>query len=123
MRALLIGQFQPCHKGHCSLVNHLATAVDEVIVGIGSADKSHTVRNPFTSGERIRMVSNVASSIDARVSPVPVWDIDCNQRWVRYIINVCPHFDVVYSNNPLVKRFFEEQGVSVRGMQFYEREQ
>ena len=29
---------------------------DELIVGIGSAQESHTLENPYTAGERIEMI-------------------------------------------------------------------
>lgn len=42
MRGLLIGRFQPFHLGHEYLIERIDEAVDEVVVGIGSAGESHS---------------------------------------------------------------------------------
>ncbi|MEM3079801.1 MAG: adenylyltransferase/cytidyltransferase family protein, partial [Thermoproteota archaeon] len=51
-RGLFIGRFQPFHLGHLKAVEYIINRVDEVIIGIGSAQYSHTLENPFTAGER-----------------------------------------------------------------------
>ncbi|HIH35636.1 MAG TPA: adenylyltransferase/cytidyltransferase family protein, partial [Methanosphaera sp.] len=56
-RGLLIGRMQPVHKGHISVIKDTLKEVDELIIGIGSSDKSHTNSNPFTGGERILMLT------------------------------------------------------------------
>jgi len=122
MRGFLVGRFQPFHHGHRQLVEEVATEVDELVVGIGSADASHTVRNPFTAGERTMMVTGVLAGVDVRHYVVPLEDIDRNAVWVSHIESMCPPFDVVYSNNPLVIRLFEEADYEVRDPQLIERE-
>jgi nicotinamide-nucleotide adenylyltransferase len=114
LRGFLVGRFQPFHSGHQQLVSEIATEVDELVVGIGSADASHTVRNPFTAGERMVMISNVLSTVDVPTYVVPLEDIDRNAVWVSHVESMCPPFDVVFSNNPLVVRLFTEAGYEVR---------
>ncbi len=120
-RGFYIGRFQPFHDGHREMTDNIAAAVDEVVVGIGSADASHTVRNPFTAGERIMMVSRVLDEFDAQTYVVPIEDIDRNAVWVGHIQSMAPDFDVAYSNNPLVIRLFEEAGIEVRQSEMYNR--
>lgn len=120
-RGFLVGRFQPFHHGHRQLVEEVATDVDELVVGIGSADASHTVRNPFTAGERMVMISNVLTDIDVQTYVVPLEDIERNAVWVSHVESMCPPFDVVYSNNPLVIRLFEETDYEVRDPQLIER--
>ena len=122
-RGFYIGRFQPFHDGHREMVADIAGEVDEVVVGIGSADKSHTVRNPFTAGERIMMISRVLEEIDTRTYVVPIEDIDRNSVWVSHIESMSPAFDIAYSNNPLVVRLFEEAGIEVRQSEMYNREE
>ena len=55
-RALYPGRFQPFHSGHLEAVKHILKNTYEIIIMIGSALQSHTLRNPFTAGERITMV-------------------------------------------------------------------
>jgi nicotinamide-nucleotide adenylyltransferase len=55
-RAFYIGRFQPFHLGHYSVITSIARDVDELVIGIGSAQKSHEPKNPFTAGERVMMI-------------------------------------------------------------------
>ncbi len=59
MRGLLVGRFQPFHHGHLAVVREVRAKRpdEELILGIGSAQESFTWKNPFTSGERMEMVS------------------------------------------------------------------
>ncbi|WP_336135113.1 nicotinamide-nucleotide adenylyltransferase [Natronomonas amylolytica] len=123
MRGLVIGRFQPFHLGHRFLVDHVGEEVDEVIVGIGSAGQSHSLKNPFTSGERVHIVQDALDELDAKTYLIPIADIDRDAMWVKHIEILCPAFDVVYSNNPFVERLFEEDGYEVRGTPLHNREE
>lgn len=121
-RGCLIGRFQPFHDGHLKLVEHVATDVDELVIGIGSADASHTRRNPFTAGERIMMIRKTLEPYDLTDYVVPIEDLDRNSVWVSHIQSMAPPFDVAYSNNPLVIRLFTESGIDVRQTKMFDRE-
>jgi nicotinamide-nucleotide adenylyltransferase len=120
-RGFYIGRFQPFHDGHREMTDRIASEVDEVVVGIGSADASHTVRNPFTAGERIMMVSRVLDELDTQTYVVPLEDINRNSVWASHVESMSPNFDVAYSNNPLVIRLFEEDGIEVRQSEMFNR--
>lgn len=119
----MIGRFQPFHRGHRYLVEHIDEEVDEVVVGIGSEGQSHTLQNPFTSGERVQMVQNVLDELDAKTYLIPISDVDRNAVWVTHIEAICPAFDVAYTNNHLVERLFAEAGYEVRGTPLQNREE
>jgi nicotinamide-nucleotide adenylyltransferase len=121
IRGFLVGRFQPFHSGHQQLVEAIADEVDELVIGIGSADASHTVRNPFTAGERMVMISKVLADIDVQTYVVPLEDIERNAVWVSHVESMCPPFDVVYSNNPLVIQLFNEADYEVRDSQMIDR--
>jgi nicotinamide-nucleotide adenylyltransferase len=121
-RGFLVGRFQPFHHGHRQLVEEIATEIDELVVGIGSADASHTVRNPFTAGERTMMITGVLADVDVRQYVVPLEDIERNAVWVSHVESMCPPFDVVYSNNPLVIQLFEEASYEVRDPNLIDRD-
>jgi nicotinamide-nucleotide adenylyltransferase len=124
-RGFYIGRFQPFHDGHRAMVEHVVEEVDELVVGIGSADVSHSVRNPFTAGERVMMVTKAIEESDTGDVPtyvVPIEDIDRNAVWVSHIESMAPAFEVAYSNNPLVVQLFEEAGYEVRQSQMFDRE-
>jgi len=122
MRGFYIGRFQPYHNGHHQMVEEIADAVDELVLGIGSAGDSHSPRNPFTAGERIMMVTKTVSKLDITTYAVPIEDLDRNSVWVSHVQSMSPKFDVAYSNNPLVIQLFEEAGVPVEQSPMFDRD-
>ena len=122
-RGIYIGRFQPYHNGHQQVIEEIITDVDELVIGIGSADQSHTQRNPFTAGERIMMITKSLADLDDVVTyVVPVEDINRNSVWVSHLESMSPRFDVAYSNNPLVIQLFEEAGTEVRQSPMFDRD-
>ena len=90
--------------------------IDELIIVIGSAQESHTLKNPFTAGERIEMLRLALRDVGvdlSRVHVIPVADIAMNFVWPRYIELLVPRFQVVFSRNPLVVRLFSEYGYRI----------
>ena len=123
MRALIIGRFQPFHKGHLEVVKYIVSKYDDVIVGIGSAQYSHTLENPFTAGERHLMISRALENEGIHnYYLVPIEDLHRNAIWVAHVEAIAPPFDVVFANNPLTKRLFEERGYKIESPPFYDRE-
>lgn len=122
MRGILIGRFQPFHEGHLRLVEEILPDVDELVIGIGSADASHTLRDPFTGGERIMMIHKTVEDTQTTTYAVPLEDIDRNAVWVSHVQSMSPNFDVAYSNNPLVIRLFREAGIEVNQTEMFDRE-
>lgn len=55
-KALFIGRFQPFHKGHLHAVKKIVGKHGAVVIAIGSSQESRTRKNPFTAGERKKMV-------------------------------------------------------------------
>jgi len=122
-RGLFIGRFQPMHLGHLHVLRELSRAHFELLVGIGSANVSHTAQNPFTGGERVEMVHEALREggiTNALVLPIP--DVGRNALWVSHVTSLVPKFDVLYTNNPLAKRLFEEAGHKVAPAPYHERE-
>ncbi|MGC2574733.1 MAG: nicotinamide-nucleotide adenylyltransferase [Candidatus Nitrosopolaris sp.] len=104
-RGLLVGRFQPFHKGHLFLVKQVFQDCDELIVVIGSAQFNYTYTDPFTAGERIMMIhaSLIESGIDLKKCYiVPVVNDENNARWFCHLKSMVPHFDILYSGNEFV---------------------
>ncbi|MHA1450429.1 MAG: adenylyltransferase/cytidyltransferase family protein, partial [Candidatus Hodarchaeales archaeon] len=53
MRALFLGRFNPFHLGHLAAIEYIRKDKDvqEVVIGIGSSDKSFSLIHPFSAGE------------------------------------------------------------------------
>ncbi|MCL2891135.1 MAG: nicotinamide-nucleotide adenylyltransferase, partial [Methanomassiliicoccaceae archaeon] len=100
--SMIIGRFQPFHNGHLEVIRKISEASDNMTIGIGSAQYSHTVNNPFTAGERYLMISDTLK--DAGIDNayiVPMEDLNRHSVWVAHIVSMSPPFSVVYSNNTL----------------------
>jgi nicotinamide-nucleotide adenylyltransferase len=111
---LFIGRFQPFHKGHLATVRFALGKVDQLVIVVGSAQKSHEPKNPFTAGERIRMIKETLDSekIDAnRILIIPVPDVDVHSLWTRQVDMLVPKYDVVFANDPFTLMLFRERGV------------
>ncbi|MBC7085103.1 MAG: nicotinamide-nucleotide adenylyltransferase [Methanomethylovorans sp.] len=120
-RAFYIGRFQPFHLGHYSIICSIAKEVDEVVIGIGSAQKSHDPENPFTAGERVLMIRHALEDANVKHYAIPIEDLQRNAVWVSHIISMSPPFNVVYSNNPLVIQLFKEANIDVRQPPMFNR--
>lgn len=125
MRGLFVGRFQPFHAGHLEVLRGARRdhPEEDLLVGIGSAQASYTVDNPFTAGERAEMVLRSVDEADLdRVQVVPLLDIDRHQLWVRYLEGLLPPFGRVYTNNPLTRMLFEAEDYPVEAVRFHDRE-
>ena len=124
VRGILIGRMQPVHNGHMEVIKQILSEVDEIIIGIGSAQLSHEIKDPFTAGERIVMMNQALadSGIDpSRYYIIPMQDINFNAIWAAHVKMLTPPFSIVYSGNPLVKQLFSEEGYEVRQPLLYDR--
>lgn len=121
-RGLYVGRFQPFHNGHKAVIDGLAQEVDELIIGIGSADISHDTRHPFTAGERVLMITRALNDLDIPLYVIPLEDVKRNALWVAHVKSMVPPFDTVYTSNPLVIQLFKEAGIPVMSPPMYLRE-
>lgn len=122
-RTLFIGRFQPFHKGHLAMVKKILQDNDEVIIGIGSAQYSHTGENPFTAGERFEMIKRALDAEGIRdYHIVPIPDTHVHSVWVSHVKSLVPTFDFVVTNSDLVVRLFREHGLKVLSPPLVSRE-
>ena len=122
---LLIGRFQPFHKGHLHAVKYILNRHNELLIGIGSAFESHTMRNPFTVGERIQMIKiglKEANIPCNKYMIIPIPDTEIHYSWVSIVKMLSPPFDIVYSNDPLTRTLFTEAQVKVYPIPFLKRD-
>jgi len=122
---LYVGRFQPFHLGHLEVVKLILRKVDELIIVVGSAQYSHTKSNPFTVGERIRMIreslKEAKINLD-RVQITPITDVNVHGIWVHHISLYVGKIDTVFSNDPLTSQLFNEADFKVESIPFFKRE-
>ena len=83
---IVLGRFQPFHKGHEYLINSaFALAHDEPItIAIGSAKKSWESSNPWTFEERKIMIESWLSANEKLANIVGIEDINDPPNWVEH---------------------------------------
>ena len=114
MDGLLIGRFQPFHKGHLEAVKIGLSKVDNLWIGIGSSNKSNEKRNPFTADERKEMI---LSSLDPktleRVKIFFVPDTGDHEKWTYHVDSIVPPYDLVFSNDEFTLTLYKKRGKNV----------
>jgi nicotinamide-nucleotide adenylyltransferase len=120
---LFVGRFQPFHLGHLASIKFALSRVNRLIVAVGSAQKSHEHRNPFTCGERIAMIklalaeasnNNNDKDIDIdRIVIVPVPDVEIHSLWTGQVRAFCPKFSIVFSNDKFTLSLFRAEGAVI----------
>jgi nicotinamide-nucleotide adenylyltransferase len=111
IRGIMVGRFQPFHKGHLSLVKQILGDCDELIIAIGSAQYNYIFQDPFTAGERMSMIHRAL--LEARIDLtkcyiVPIINDENNARWLAHLRSMVPHFDILFSGNQFVRTLVAE---------------
>lgn len=123
-RGLFVGRFQPFHLGHLGAIKNALEHVEELIIMVGSAEYSHSDKNPFTAGERVEMIR--AALKEAGMDPgkylvIPIRDVHIHATWVPFIVSQTPKFDIVFTNEALTSRLFKEREYRVERIPFLQR--
>lgn len=124
-RGIYVGRFQPFHMGHLLVIKYILKHVDELVIVIGSAQYSHRIDDPFTTGERLTMIHKALREANIAVERcwiVPVRDVNVHMLWVAEVVGYTPKFDVVYANEPLTRRLFSEAGFKVNSIPYQKRD-
>lgn len=93
--AVLIGRFQPFHRGHAEVIEHGLKIARKVIVLVGSANRPQGLRNPFSFEERAQMIRewwhprmmtafSDRASDDLILQPLPDAAYD-DEEWVQNV--------------------------------------
>lgn len=85
--AVVIGRFQPPHRGHHKLISNALLKAEHLILVIGSANTSRSIKNPWTYKERVEMIkANFSKNTSDGIIFVPGRDYHYNDNlWVSGI--------------------------------------
>lgn len=120
---LLVGRFQPFHRGHLAMVRRILEDHSGIIFGVGSSQSKDTEKNPFSFEERARMI-RAAMEVEGleNYEIVAIRDLNGDELWVNHAKKLIPNLLRIYSNDPLTVRLFQERGYDVRVMPLIERD-
>ena len=111
MIGFLIGRFQPFHLGHLEAIKFALSKVEYLHIGIGSSNKSHEERNPFTADERKQMIlSSIHEELLKKLSIHYIPDVDDHSKWTHVVDEIVPEYDVVFSNDNFTHELYEKRG-------------
>ena len=78
---IVLGRFQPFHKGHAYLVE-AALEKGPTVIAIGSSQTEATMDNPWSADEREEMIRSWLDGRDAKIVQIP--DINDPPNWVEH---------------------------------------
>jgi len=122
MIGFLIGRFQPFHLGHLEAIKFALSKVEHLHVGIGSSNKSHEKRNPFTADERKKMIlSSTDNELQKNLSIHYIPDVDDHSKWIYLVDEIIPQYDVVFSNDDFTHELYGKRGKSIISVELKSR--
>ncbi|MEM3143236.1 MAG: nicotinamide-nucleotide adenylyltransferase [Candidatus Nitrosotenuis sp.] len=123
MDGLLIGRFQPFHLGHLAAVRFALENVERLSIGIGSSNRSHEKRNPFTADERKEMIKTSLSATDLKkIQIYYIPDVNDHAKWTYHVDAIVPKYDVVFSNDDFTQNLYRKRGIKVVAVPLKQRE-
>jgi nicotinamide-nucleotide adenylyltransferase len=116
-RGLFITRAQPFHLGHAAFIEQMKEEVEEVIVVLAMANRSHQQTDIATAGERMEMVLPwLNATLPGRhyLVPMPYSDFTMENMYeMKYLL---PSFSQVYTTNPTISAMAITAGYEVRSL-------
>ncbi len=107
---LIIGRFQPFHLGHLHVIKKYSKDKFFIKIGIGSSEKYHEKKNPFTNIEReemIRLTLKENKIKNYKIYHIP--DKIDDTEWVKNVKNKIGGFEILFTGNKHVKKLLKDQ--------------
>jgi bifunctional NMN adenylyltransferase/nudix hydrolase len=90
---LVIGRFQPFHKGHLNLVRKALKRGDKTIVLLGSGDQERTAKNTWSVDERLSMIKPCFTPEElGKLIFLSIPDYPSNEAWVAHVERVLSQY-------------------------------
>ena len=115
---IVLGRFQPFHKGHAYLVN-AALELGPTIIAIGSSEAELGLDNPWTASEREAMIQAWLGERDAKIVQIP--DINDPPNWVAHATEYHGKGTLVTSDVS-TRELYEKSGFKIEWVDLSHRE-
>ena len=112
---LVVGRFQPFHKGHLYLLEKSLKATDKIIFAIGSSNVKNE-DNPLSYRTRVKMLKKVIEEekiADKVIKIVPSPDHPSDDVWLQKLLKNAGKFDIAFGNNDWTNDILENAGHKV----------
>ncbi len=89
---IMVGRFQHIHVGHEKLINIALNLCDKVLIFVGSAQESETLRNPYPYSLREELINKIYKEeiLNNRIIIKPLNDLtnekDLTNKWGKNVI-------------------------------------
>src|SRR3989338_67865 len=121
--ALIVGRFQPFHKGHLFLIKKALEKADRIIIGIGSANMKDE-NNPIDFETRKKIIKAVAYKEkfeDKLIKIVPLDDFFDDKKWLKNLETQVGKFDIALGNNDWTNNILKKAGYKVLQVDYFKR--
>lgn len=121
--ALIVGRFQPFHKGHLFLIKKALEKANTIIIGIGSANIIDE-NNPIDFETRKKVIKAVfykEGIEDKLIKIVPLADYFDDKKWLLNLIKQVGKFDLTLGHNEWTNNILKKAGYKVLKVDYYKR--
>lgn len=121
---LVVGRFQPFHKGHLYLLKKTLEKADKIIIAVGSSNVSDE-NNPMSFEARVRMLEKVIREEGLKsevMKIIPSPDDPSDDVWLSKLLKNAGEFDVAVGNNDWTNGILEKAGYKVLEIKYLNRD-
>ncbi|MDO9028181.1 MAG: pantetheine-phosphate adenylyltransferase, partial [Candidatus Roizmanbacteria bacterium] len=121
--ALIVGRFQPFHKGHLFLIKKALEKSDKIVIGIGSSNICDE-NNPIDFETRKKIIKTVVykEKIEEKIIKiVPLDDFFDDEKWLKNLEKQVSKFDIALGNNEWTNKILKRAGYKVLRVNYYKR--
>jgi len=110
---LILGRFQPFHKGHERIIQDALTICERLVIAIGSSNKERILGNPFSFIERKSMIERTFNN--GRITIMPMEDKPefSDQQFAKELYYLAEkasskEIDVIFTSEKGIENFYPE---------------
>lgn len=115
---IVLGRFQPFHKGHAYLVN-AALENGPTVIAIGSSEADASMENPWNADEREAMIRSWLGQREAEIVRIP--DINDPPNWVEHATKFHGH-GTLFTSDVSTMALYQESSFPVEWVELSQRE-
>jgi len=116
---MICGRFSHIHNGHKLLVDKALELCDNILILVGSAQESKTLRNPFDADFRIQLIKKVYNNPNIKIEKLNDLsnEYEITFEWGQYVIDNTKRMTgefadlIITGNDDLRKGWFSEKQI------------